>query len=94
MKRIVEIGTYKSGDSRLEIVNMADLDETVSENKATFVGHTTVTGRLRGRNFSDSYQVSRTYLRQQSQWRIVASQRDRLAKPDARIANQVRRAVR
>jgi hypothetical protein len=80
MKRIVEIGTYKSGDSRLEVVDLTDLDETVNEDKATFVGHTTVTGQVRGQNFSDSYQVSRTYRRQQSSWRIVASQRDRLAK--------------
>lgn len=94
MKRIVEIGTYKSGDSRLEVVNLADLDETVNEHKATFVGHTTVTGRVRGQNFSDSYQVRREYLREQSQWRIVASQRDRLAKPDTRVANHARRAAR
>lgn len=79
MKRIVEIGTYKSGDSRLEVVDMAGLDETVSENRAVFVGHTTVTSHVKGQEFCDSYQVRRTYLRQQSQWRIVASQRDRLA---------------
>ena len=78
MKRIVEIGTYKSGDSRLEVVDLAHLDETVNENTALFVGHTTVTGRLRGRNFSDSYQISRAYLKQQSRWRMVASQRHRM----------------
>jgi hypothetical protein len=94
MKRIVEIGTYKSGDSRLEVVDLTDRSETVNEDKATFVGHTTVTGQIKGQNFNDSYQISRTYLRHQSQWRIVASHRDRLAKPDARIASQARSAVR
>lgn len=78
MKRIVEIGTYKSGDSRVEVVDLTDLDETVNENTALFVGHTTVTGRLKGRNFSDSYQISRAYLKQQSRWRMVASQRHRM----------------
>jgi len=81
MKRIVEIGTYKSGDSRLEVLDLTDFDETVNENAAVFVGHTTVTGQISGRYFSDSYKISRTYLKQKARWRIVTSQRDRMAKP-------------
>jgi len=92
MKRIVEIGTYKSGDSRLEVLDLTDFDETVNENAAVFVGHTTVTGRISGRDFNDSYKVSRTYLKQKSRWRIVTSQRDRMAEP-ARLANHARRAA-
>lgn len=92
MKRILEIGTYKSGDSRLEVVDLTDL-ELVNENSAVFVGHTTVTGRVKGQNFSDSYQISRTYLKQPSGWRILASQRDRVAKPDTGNGNHGRRAA-
>jgi hypothetical protein len=93
MKRIVEIGAYRSGDSRLEVLDLADLDETVNEKAAVFVGHTTVTGRIKGRNFSESYQVSRAYMKQQSRWRIVASQRARMAKPGAMNANRARTAA-
>jgi hypothetical protein len=59
MKRIVEIGTYKSGDSRIEVVDLTDLEVTVNENTAVFVGQTTVTSRIRGQDISDSYQISR-----------------------------------
>ena len=93
MKRIHEIGVYKSGNLRLEVVDLTDLEETVNESTAVFVGHTTVTGRIRGQDFSDSYQISRAYLKQHAQWRMVASQSDRVAKPDVRVANHVRRAA-
>ena len=93
MKLIVEIGTYKAGDSRLEAVDLTDLEVTVNENTAVFVGGTTVTSRIRGRDVSDSYQISRAYLKRQARWRMVASQSARLVKPDARVANRVRRAA-
>ena len=93
MKRIVEIGTYRAGDSRLEVVDLRDLEVTVNENTAVFVGSTTVTSRIRGQDVSDSYQISRAYLKRQALWRMVASQSARLARPDARVANQVRRAA-
>ena len=93
MKRIHEIGVYKSGNLRLEVVDLTDLEETVNESTAVFVGHTTVTGRIRGQDFSHSYQIGRAYLKQHAQWRMVASQSDRVAKPDVRVANHVRRAA-
>jgi hypothetical protein len=93
MKHIVEIGTYKSGASRLEVVNLPDLEETVNENTAVFVGHTTVTSRIRGQDLNDSYQISQAYLKQQSQWRMVVSQRARVAKSDGRAANDLGKAA-
>jgi hypothetical protein len=93
MKRILEIGVYKSGDVRLEVVDLSDLEETVNESTALFVGHTTVTGRIRGQDVSDSYQISRAYLKQHAQWRMVASQSARMAKPEASVATNVRRAA-
>jgi len=80
MKRIVEIGTYKAGDSRLEVLDLTNLEVTVNENAAVFVGRTTVTSLIAGQTASDSYDISRTYLKQHSQWRLVTSQRDRLMK--------------
>ena len=93
MKRILEIGVYKSGDVRLEVLDLTDLQETVNESTAVFVGHTTVTGLIRGQDVNDSYQISRAYLKQHAQWRMVASQSARVAKPNARVANHVRRAA-
>jgi hypothetical protein len=93
MKRIHEIGVYKSGDLRVEVVDLTDLEETVNENTAVFVGHTTVTSQVRGQEFSDSYQISRAYLKQHAQWRMVASQSARVAKPEVRVVNHVRRAA-
>lgn len=93
MKRILEIGVYKSGDVRLEVVDLTDLEETVNESTAVFVGHTTVTGRIRGQDVNDSYQISRAYLKQHAQWRMVASQSARVGKPNAIVANHVRRAA-
>ena len=93
MKRILEIGVYKSGDVRLEVLDLTDLQETVNESTAVFVGHTTVTGRIRGQDVSDSYQISRAYLKQHAQWRMVASQSTRVVKPDARVADHVRKAA-
>jgi hypothetical protein len=88
MKRILEIGVCKPGNLRLEVVDLTDLQETVNDNTAVFVGHTTVTSRTRGQDFSDSFQISRAYLKQQSHWRVVASQTARMAKPAETIANQ------
>ena len=75
MKRINEIGIYKSGNLRLEVVDLKDLKETVDEKTAVFVGHTTVTSRIGGEDFSAYYQISREYLRQQARWQMVKSQR-------------------
>ena len=93
MKRIVEIGTYKAGNSRLEVVDLTDLEVTVNENTAVFVGCTTVTSQIKGQATSDSYQIGRAYLTQRSRWRLVASQRDRVAKPNMRATNHLRRAA-
>ena len=93
MKRIMEIGTYKAGNSRLEVLDLTNLEVTVNENDAVFVGRTTVTSLIAGQTASDSYQISRTYLKQRSQWRLVASQRDLLAKANIRVAKHIRRSA-
>jgi hypothetical protein len=93
MKHIHEIGVYKCGDLRVEVVDLTDLKETVEEESAVFVGHTTVTSRIRGEDFSDSFHITKAYLRQQARWRIVASQTSRMARADARVGKQVRRAA-
>ena len=93
MKRIHEIGVYKSGDLRVEVVDLDDLKETVDEKTAVFVGHTTVTSRIGGEDFSAYYQISREYLRQQAKWRMVKSQRDPVAEPHGSTANHLRRAA-
>lgn len=79
MKRIHEIGVYKSGDLRVEVVNLSNLKETVAENTAAFVGHTTVTSRINGQDFRGSYQISRAYLKQQARWRLIAAHSSRVA---------------
>lgn len=77
MKRIMEIGTFKAGDSRLEILDLTNLEVTVNEKAAVFVGRTTVTSLIAGQTASDSYQISRTYLKQRSQWRLATASRTR-----------------
>jgi len=93
MKRIMEIGTFKAGDSRLEVLDLTNLQVNVNGDAAVFVGRTTVTSLIAGQAASDSYQISRTYLKQHSQWRLVASQRDRLEKANIRAAKYVRKAA-
>ena len=93
MKSILEIGAYKSGNLRREMVDPTDLDATVNENTAIFVGRTIVTGLIGGRSFSDCYQISKAYLKRQSQWRMVAFQRARVAKTHSRVANHVHGAA-
>lgn len=92
MKRIMEIGTFKSGNSRLEVVDLTNL-EAVNETAAVFVGRVTVTSVIAGQAASDSYQISRTYLRQRSRWSLVASQRDRLAKANMTATKRVYRSA-
>jgi hypothetical protein len=89
----MEIGTFKAGDSRLEVLDLTNLEVTVNENAAVFVGRTTVTSLIGGKAASDSYQIRRTYLKECSRWRLVASQRDHLAKPNLRAVKHVRRAA-
>jgi hypothetical protein len=93
MKRIMEIGTFKAGNSRVEVLDLTNLEVTVNENAAVFVGRTTVTSLIAGQTASDSYQISRTYLKQHSQWRLVESQRDRLAKTSTRDVKHLRSAA-
>lgn len=80
MKRILEIGVYKPANFNLEVIDLTDLKETVNKDTAVFIGHTTVTSRIRGQLSSDYYQVSKAYLRRLSQWCVVASQSARVAK--------------
>lgn len=93
MKRIREIGVYKSGNRRLEIVDLTNVKSTVNEDTALFVGHTTVTKRVGGQDFSASYRISRSYRKQQGLWRMVASRRTRVVQPDVRVGNHLRRAA-
>ena len=93
MKRILEIGVYKSGNLRVEVVDLSNLEEAVNEDTAVFVGHTTVTRQTNGQNFSSSYRISRAYLKQHARWRMVASQRIRVAHPDMRVATRGRTAA-
>ena len=82
MKRILEIGVYKPGSHRLEVVDLTDLQVTVNRNTAVFVGTTRVTNRVRGQAYSASYRISRAYLKQHAQWRMVASQSAQVARPE------------
>ena len=91
MKRIHEIRVYKSGDLRVEVVDLNDLRETVEEDTAVFVGHTTVSSRTRGEDSSDRFHITRAYLKQQARWRIIASQSTLMTRPVARVENHVRR---
>ena len=93
MKRIMEIGTYKAGDSRLEVLDLTNLEVTVNENAAVFVGRTTVTSLIAGQIVSDSYHISRTYMKDHSQWRLVTSQRNRLVKADIRAPKHIYKAA-
>lgn len=92
MKRILEIGVYKSGDGRLEIVDLSKGKGTVDEDTALFVGRSTVTKRVDGQDFSASYRISRAYRKQQGFWRMIASRRTRVAM-DVRVADLGRRAA-
>jgi hypothetical protein len=89
MKRILEIGVYRPGTLRLEVVDLTDLQVTVNRNTAVFVGTTRVTNRLRGQAYSASYRISRAYLKQRAQWHLVASQSAQLARPEVRLAKGV-----
>jgi len=79
MKGIHEIGVYKSGDLRVEVVNLNNLEETVAENAAAFVGQTTVTSRINGQDFRDFYHISSAYLKQKARWRVIAAHSTRVA---------------
>ncbi len=92
MKRISEIGIYKPGSFRLEVVDLTDLQVTVNENTAVFVGQTTVTTRIKGQEYRDSYRIGKAYLKQHEQWRMVVSERVRLAKEN-RIATRTHKAA-
>ena len=92
MKRISEIGVYKPGSFRLEVLDLTDLQVTVNENTAVFVGRTTVTRRIGGHDYSDSYRIGKAYLKQHEQWRMVVSERVRMAK-EIRVGNRTHKAA-
>lgn len=93
MKRILEIGVYKPGNSRLEVVDLTDLQVTLNEDTAVFVGRTTVTSRIRGQDYNESYEISKAYLKQHAQWRMVASQSARAANAVARVATRAHKTA-
>ena len=90
MKRIIEIRSFNARDSRLEASDPANLEVTVNESDTVFSGRAKFTSVIVGQTPSDSYQISRTYLKQHSQWRLVESLRERFAKPKTRDARHVR----
>jgi len=93
MKRIIEIGSFKAGDSRLKVFDPTNLEVTVNESDAVFPGRTTVTSVIAGQTARDLYQIGRTYLKQHSQWRLVESLRDCFPKAKTRGARQIRSDV-
>jgi len=93
MKLIHEIGVYKHGNLTVEVVDLNDLKETVDGKTAVFVGHTTVTSHVGDQDATASYQISREYLRQQAQWRMVSSQREPVTEAHGSVAKHARRAA-
>jgi hypothetical protein len=90
MKRIIEIGSFQAGDSRLKVLDPTNLEVTVHESDAVFPDRTTVASVIAGRTASDWYQISRTYLKQHSQWRLLESLRERFGQAKTRGATHVR----
>jgi hypothetical protein len=90
MKRIIEIRSFQGVDSRLKVLDPTNLEVTANESDAVFAGRKTVTSVIAGQTARDSYQISRTYLKQHSHWRLVESLRDRFAKAKTRDARHVR----
>jgi hypothetical protein len=79
MKRIQEIGVFRCGDLRVEVVTLNNLEETINGKTAAFVGQTTVTSRINGQYFRDCYHISRSYLKQKARWRVIAAHSTRVA---------------
>ena len=92
MKHILEIGVYKPGSFRLEVVDVNDLQVTVNENTAVFIGRSTVTRHVNGHDYSDSYRIGKAYLKQHEQWRMVVSERARVPR-EIRVENRTRKAA-
>jgi hypothetical protein len=63
----------------VEVVTLNNLEETIDENAAAFVGQTTVRSRINGQDFRNFYHVIRTYLKQKARWRVIAAHSDRVA---------------
>jgi hypothetical protein len=68
MKRIIEIGTHSSGDSRLEVADLPKLDETVNEDKATFASHATELKPGQVRPNGNGEQAPAAVIGRQSEW--------------------------
>ena len=92
MKSITEIGVYKPGSFRLEVVDRTDAQVTINENTAVFVGRSTVTTRIKGHDYSDSYRIGKAYLKQHEQWRMVVSERVRVPR-ELRVENRSHKAA-
>jgi hypothetical protein len=79
MKRILEIGIYKPGDFTSEVIGLDDVDAHIEGNRAVFTGHVTVKSRLKDRDFSGFYQLTKVYLKHKEQWEVIASRTARLS---------------
>lgn len=79
MKRILEIGIYKPGDLTAEVIGLEDVNTHVEGGRAVFTGHVTVKSRFKDHNFSGFYQLTKVYLKQEEQWKVIASRTARLA---------------
>jgi hypothetical protein len=84
MKRILEIGIYKPGDLRSEVIDLDDLDAHVEGDRAVFTGRVTIKSHFKDRDFSGCYQLTKVYLKHEAQWEVIASRTARLAEESAR----------
>jgi ketosteroid isomerase-like protein len=78
MKRILEVGVYRSGELTSEVTALDDVQVRVDGDTTVFTGHATVNSRFKDRDFSSLYRLSRVYEKQRGRWRIVASKTARL----------------
>jgi ketosteroid isomerase-like protein len=79
MKRILEIGIYKSGDLASEVLALNDVNAHVEGDRAVFTGHVTIKSRFKERDFSGFYQLTKVYLKHEEKWQVVASRTARLS---------------
>jgi hypothetical protein len=79
VKRILEIGVYKPGDLRSEVIDLDEMAAHVEEDSLVFTGRVTVKSRFKDRDFSGFYQLTKVYLKHEEQWEVIASRTARLA---------------
>ena len=72
------LDSFKSGDRKIENIQLEDTNVRVYGNSAVVTGTSNVKGKYKGQDISGKYRYTRVYVKQNGKWKTAAFQQTKV----------------